>query len=88
MGEEPTNLIFSPRLSRINVKSFFEKEFRSFLGRSRFVYMFVYHSSKVNEFNIDDIYFHASFASLSKKKPASKYSIFHLHKSVQYERRH
>lgn len=50
--------------------------------------MFVYHSSKVNEFNIDDIYFHASFASLSKKKPASKYSIFHLHKSVQYERRH
>lgn len=56
MDEEPTNLIFSPRLSRINVKSFFEKEFRSFLGRSRFVYMFVYHSSKVNEFNIDDIY--------------------------------
>lgn len=32
MGEEP-NLIFSPRLSRIKVKSFFEKEFRRFLER-------------------------------------------------------
>lgn len=90
----PTNLIFSlvlqDYLTRIKVKKFRKtgEEFKKFLGRRKVGPLIrldiVYHSSKVNEFDKDDIYsmLHLLHPKRKNIKPASKYPAFHLHTSV------